>query len=304
MNGKLMVGGIVAVALAAGAGLWYSQTYAYYERQDGLNEVFAYGDAFPVTNYRGIDANTSPLKLRACFTVDWDYFPSDEFRDVAEPLTAPSWFDCFDAEAISKDIEAGNAVAILAEKNVPFGFSRFIAQYPDGNAYMWRQINACGQAQFDGEDLPEDCGQEVAMVVPEPTVAPAVKTPEAATGGIGPVDVTITMMPVTGGAAEEILLDGLTATSDNAVPESLWACFTTPLSMGLLTESYVVAEDVAPTDPVSSLPCFDAGNVTAAVDQGQAVAFVGARDVWPGVDRVVAVYLDGRAVAWNQRRAN
>jgi hypothetical protein len=41
-----------------------------------------------------------------------------------------------------------------------------------------------------------------------------------------------------------------------------------------------------------------------AISEGQAVAFVGERDVWPGVDRVVAVYFDGRAVAWNQRRAN
>lgn len=324
MNGKMMVGGIVAIALAAGAGLWYSQTYAYYERQDGRKEVFAFGDAFPVTKYRGIDADTSPLKLRACFNVDWDYVPSEEFKDVAEPLTAPSWFDCFDAKTIAKDIATGGAVVILAEKNQPFGFSRYIAQYPDGTAFMWRQINACGQAQFDGEDLPKGCEQEVAMVVPEPTVAPAVvdpavvepeavepavvepavKTPEVATGGIGPVDVAITMLPLSGGASEEILHDRLTAMRDNALPDSLWACFTTPHSMGLLTESYVVAEDVAPTNPVSSLPCFDADTVKNAIEQGQAVAFVGERDVWPGVDRLVAVYLDGRAVAWNQRRAN
>lgn len=306
MNGKLMVAGIVAVALAAGAGLWYSQTYAYYEQQDGLEEVYAFGDPFPVSNYRGIDADTSPLKLRACFTVDWDYAPSDTYKAEAEPLTAPSWFDCFDAEAIAKDIAADKATVLLAEKNVPFGFSRYIAQYPDGNAFMWRQINDCGQAQFDGEDLPEGCGQEVAMAEPvdDETPTPAVKTPGVVTGGIGPMDVTIALTPVNGGAAEEILLDDLSATSDNAIPESLWACFKTPLSMGLLTESYQVTEDVAPTNPVSSLPCFDADEVKTAVAQGQAVAFVGERDVWPGVDRVVAVYVDGRAVAWNQRRAN
>ncbi len=309
MNGKLMVGGIVAVALAAGAGLWYSQTYAYYETQDGLEEITAFGDPWPVSNYRGIDADTSPLKLRACFTVDWDYAPSETYKAEAEPLTAPSWFDCFDAETIAKDIDADQATVILAEKNVPFGFSRYIAQYPDGNAYMWRQINECGQAQFDGEDLPEDCGQEVAMsdpvedTTPTATPTPAVKTPGVVTGGIGPVDVTIALTPVSGGVAEEILLDGLRATSDNAIPESLWACFTTPLSMGLLTESYEVADDVTPTNPVSSLPCFDADGVMTAVTAGEAVAFVGERDVWPGVDRLVAVYLDGRAVAWNQRRA-
>jgi len=161
MNGNLIVGGIVAIALAAGVGLWYSQTYAYYEQQNGLEEVLVGGNSFDVSNYYGIDADTSPLKLRACFSVDWDYSLSKEFKDLAEPLTAPSWFDCFDAEIISKDIKAGNANVILAEKNIPFGFSRFIAQYPDGKAYMWRQINACGKAQFDGNDLPEGCSKEV-----------------------------------------------------------------------------------------------------------------------------------------------
>ena len=161
MNGNLMVVAIVTTALAVGVGLWYSQTYAYYEQRNGLDEVSANGEALLVSNYLGIDANTSPLKLRACFTVDWDYFPSDEFKDVAEPLTAPFWFDCFDAKMIAKDIKAGNSTVILAEKNQPFGFSRFITHYPDGRAYMWRQINDCGKAQFDGTDLPEGCVQEV-----------------------------------------------------------------------------------------------------------------------------------------------
>ena len=296
MNGKLMVGGIVAIALAAGAGLWYSQTYAYYERVDGLNEIIAFGDPFPVKNYRGIDADTSPLKLRACFDVDWDYAPSETHKEEAEPLTAPRWFGCFDAETLAKDIAADKAVALLVEENVPFGFSRYVAQYPDGRAFMWRQINACGRAQFDGEDLPEGC-VEVAMV------EPAVKTPGAVTGGTGPVDLAIALTPVGGGLPEEILHDAVEATRDNALPDSLWACFQTPLSMGLLTESYVVAEEVAPTNPVSSLPCFDAQDVIAAVTVGDAVAFMGERDVIPGVDRIVAVYQDGRAVAWNQRQA-
>ena len=105
------------------------------------------------------------------------------------------------------------------------------------------------------------------------------------------------------GLPPEVLHDAVEATRDNALPDSLWACFQTPLSMGLLTESYVVAEEVAPTNPVSSLPCFDAQDVIAAVTVGDAVAFMGERDVIPGVDRIVAVYQDGRAVAWNQRQA-
>jgi hypothetical protein len=74
--------------------------------------------------------------------------------------------------------------------------------------------------------------------------------------------------------------------------------------MGLLTESYFVIDAIAPHDPLTTLPCFDAEEVKQAVTEGAAVAFLGTRDVWPGVDRIVAIYQDGRAVAWHQKQAN
>ena len=161
---------------------------------------------------------------------------------------------------------------------------------------MWRQINECGKAHFDGDPLPVGCEEEAAL-------APTIKTPGEVSGGVGPVAVAISLTPVNGGVPEEILHENVQATRDNAVPESLWACFSTPMSMGLLKESYEVLDTVAPTQPVSALGCFDAAAVTAAVESGAAVAFLGERDIWPGVDRLVAIYEDGRAVAWNQRRA-
>lgn len=157
MSGRALMIGLLAFCVLFGAALWYFQTRAYYEEVTGVTEVSAYGDAFPVADYRGIDADTSPLKLRACFTVDWDYWPSDEFKDVAEPLTAPDWFDCFDATQIAADIENDAATVILAAENEIYGFSRYIAQYEDGRAFMWRQINACGEASFAGDPLPEGC---------------------------------------------------------------------------------------------------------------------------------------------------
>ena len=157
MKGERIVIALLAFCIVFGAALWHFQNRAYYQQVDGLTEVSAYGDMFPVSDYRGLDGDSSPLKLRACFTVDWDYWPSDEYREVAEPLTAPGWFDCFDAKAIADDIRSGAATAILADENMPFGFDRFIAQYEDGRAFMWRQINACGAAAFKGEDLPDGC---------------------------------------------------------------------------------------------------------------------------------------------------
>ncbi len=157
MNGKILMSGLVGFTLIFGVALWYFQTRAYYYEVTDVTEVTAYGDAFPVSDYRGIDAYTSPLKMRACFTVDWDYWPSDEFKDVATPLVAPGWFDCFDAAKITADLQSGAATAILADENTTYGFDRFIVQYEDGRAYMWRQINACGEAAFAGDPLPEGC---------------------------------------------------------------------------------------------------------------------------------------------------
>lgn len=158
MSGKLVVKGLVVFCVIFGLGLWYFQTKAYYDDEiTGVTEITAYGDSFAVSNYRGIDADTSPLKMRACFTVDWDYYPSTEFREVATPLVAPPQFDCFDALQIAVDIYNEKATAILAAENEIFGFSRYIAQYEDGRAFMWRQINECGEAHFEGDPLPEGC---------------------------------------------------------------------------------------------------------------------------------------------------
>jgi len=156
MNGKIISGGLVVFSVLFGIGLWYSQTRAYYY-DVSATEITAFGDAFPVADYRGIDADTSPLKMRACFSVDWVYTPSDEYADIAHPLQAPPQFDCFNAKQIDADISSGAAMAILVEDNAPYGFDRFIAQYPDGSAFMWRQINACGTAAFAGDPLPENC---------------------------------------------------------------------------------------------------------------------------------------------------
>ncbi len=157
MKGSILMGGTLLVAAAMGAGLWYSSNSAYYYEVNGLTEV-AVGDAvLPVSDYRGIDADTSPLKMRACFTANWDIAPDAAGTDGAQPLIAPTWFDCFDAKQLTADLQSGAATVLLSNQNKPYGFDTFIARYPDGRAFMWRQINACGEAQFSGGDLPEGC---------------------------------------------------------------------------------------------------------------------------------------------------
>jgi len=163
MNGKIIVSGLLLTAAVAGAGLWYSIERAYYYDVTGVTEVQAYGKTMPVSDYNGIDAATSPLKMRACFKVDWNYTASDEFKDIATPLIAPSNFKCFDAGQLTRDLENSKATAILSKGNKPYGFDTYIMQYPDGRAYMWRQINKCGEAKFKDKDLPAGCPDPATM---------------------------------------------------------------------------------------------------------------------------------------------
>ena len=57
------------------------------------------------------------------------------------PLTAPFWFECFNAENITKDLANGKASAFLFKKEEFDGIDNVIAIYPDGTSYRWRQLN-------------------------------------------------------------------------------------------------------------------------------------------------------------------
>ena len=161
MTGKLVALFLVVATLLAGGAAWYLQVYAFYERleprisltvdlpDDGAQRL-------SITDYRGIDSDSSPLRKRACFSLagpapDLPPYPTPT------PLHAPGWFDCFDATRIGADLATGSATAHLIEGNFTFGFDRVMALYPDGRAYLWQQMNACGDAHFDGRPLPPGC---------------------------------------------------------------------------------------------------------------------------------------------------
>lgn len=161
MRSRRLILSFVAFVIAFGAALWWFQTRAWYETVEGVEEIEVQGSTLPVTDYRGIDAPTSPLKLRACFRVRDGVAPDAlQYLDPAPnptPLVAPDWFDCFDAEAISAGLETGEIRAVTAAENSPWGFDRIVATDPRGQGWMWRQINACGRAKFDGDPVPEGC---------------------------------------------------------------------------------------------------------------------------------------------------
>ncbi|WP_246107440.1 DUF6446 family protein [Puniceibacterium confluentis] len=163
-----MVAFIVVTALCAGALLYYTQVYAYYYdvTATGTDDVRLTGKVsnLPETilyeDFRAIDAESSPIRYRACFTT-----PStlDQLRDTyaiypgAEPRVAPTWFDCFDAAAIGDDLAAGRALAFTGQRNIEYGIDRVVAITQDGRGYVWHEINDCGDKTYDGSPLGVDC---------------------------------------------------------------------------------------------------------------------------------------------------
>jgi hypothetical protein len=75
----------------------------------------------------------------------------------AEPLVAPGWFDCFDADEIGAALSEGTAMAFMGTENQSYGIDRIVAILPDGRGFAWHQINHCGEVVFDGRPAPEDC---------------------------------------------------------------------------------------------------------------------------------------------------
>ncbi|QYZ68391.1 DUF6446 family protein [Neotabrizicola shimadae] len=159
MNGKIVAGFIVVIALAAGIAIYWLQEYAFYETASfspgaeiELTPIEG-GQPEPILaeNVQGIDSESSPIRFRACFTTPLSLGMLTEtyvtYPD-AEPLIAPTWFYCFDAAAIGRALESGEAVAFLSRAGIQPGIDRVVAVFPDGRAFAWTQVNkSAGQSQ-------------------------------------------------------------------------------------------------------------------------------------------------------------
>ena len=151
MNGKLVGGVIVLSALLAGGAIYYLQEYAFYApvaftpgAEITLTALTGLPEPIPVANLQGIDATSSPLRFRACFTTTVNQPTlTDGFKTYghATPLNAPSWFDCFDAQKIGAALETGEAIAFLGQAGIAPQIDRVVAVFPDGRAFAWHQVN-------------------------------------------------------------------------------------------------------------------------------------------------------------------
>jgi hypothetical protein len=114
----------------------------------------------------------------------------------------------------------------------------------------------------------------------------------------------IRLVPLGSDQPEPILVEGIEGTDADSSPIKFRACFRTPMTLAMLTETYRPYENAVPLNAHRAFPCFDAAAIGSALAAGEAVAFLSEPGIHPGVDRVVAVFQDGRAYAWHQLSDN
>lgn len=114
-----------------------------------------------------------------------------------------------------------------------------------------------------------------------------------------PVD-GVTAVSVVSGEPEVIPSDAYKAIDADSSPIRYRACFTTPYSLALMTETFEIIEDATPRNAPGWFDCFDAKTLSGELETGTAIAFLGAKNVHYGVDRIVAVTDDGRGYVWHE----
>lgn len=110
----------------------------------------------------------------------------------------------------------------------------------------------------------------------------------------------IRLTSVASGLPEAILADNVTGIDADSSPLRYRACFTTPLSQAMLTETYQLYDTPEPTYGPGWFDCYDAEAVGEALEKGEALAFLSEPLAAYGMDRVAAVFPDGRGYVWHQ----
>jgi hypothetical protein len=164
--GRIAVVALLALAVLAGAGLFYLEQFHWYDvREEGrgtvtLTTADGSREALDVTRLRVAEGDSSPLKYRACFEIDAaPRALADRFAPYPdpEPTVAPVTFPCFEADALASALAAGDTLAFMGQENITYGIDRVVAVGAGGEGFAWHQINRCGARVFDGDPPPEGC---------------------------------------------------------------------------------------------------------------------------------------------------
>jgi len=113
-------------------------------------------------------------------------------------------------------------------------------------------------------------------------------------------NVTIELTSVVTNKPEGIIADDFEGIDSQSSPIRFRGCFTTPMSQSLLTETYVSYDKATPLIGPGWFTCYNAKAIGADLEAGVALPFLGQKNITDGIDRVIAVYPDGRAYVWHQ----
>ncbi len=111
--------------------------------------------------------------------------------------------------------------------------------------------------------------------------------------------VEMRVIPAGGGAAQTLDVEDFSAINSTSSPIRFRACFTLAGAMPNVA-GLMAAEDPVPLNAPGWFDCFDAGRIGADLTSGVAVAVLAASNEIYGIDRVLALYPDGRGYAWQQ----
>lgn len=110
----------------------------------------------------------------------------------------------------------------------------------------------------------------------------------------------IMLIPLASGEPEVIPLENFEAIDADSSPIRYRACFTTPYSLALATETFQMVEGIVPRNAPGWFDCFDARALGEELEAGTALTFMSQKNVHYGVDRIVAITNDGRGYAWHE----
>lgn len=113
-------------------------------------------------------------------------------------------------------------------------------------------------------------------------------------------EIKVEMTSVNTGVPQAIEIKNPRAIDSNSSPIRYRACFETPTDLTELSQTYVAFPLAVPLIAPGWFNCFDAKKIGAALETGKARAFLGQRNIQFGVDRVVAIFPDGRGYVWQQ----
>jgi hypothetical protein len=110
----------------------------------------------------------------------------------------------------------------------------------------------------------------------------------------------VVLAPLAGGEPEAIPVAEVRGIDSDRSPIRFRACFTFAPPLADIAARFAPYPDAVPLVAPGWFDCFDAAAIGAALERGEATAFLSRAGARPDVDLVVALFPDGRGYAWTQ----